>query len=472
MNILLIVAANSWDPLRKQDPFMPLSLPILASCAPKHDYTFVNLLSEEESAIDFDGDYDLVGISFRVSATSKAFELADAFRMRHVPVVLGGPQASCIPIETKKHADAVVVGEAEDTWPVLLQDVTNSQLHDFYLASPALTKQEMANYSVHTAQDFPTLNTVPLPLRKYFPKHYTFPMTYAARGCPIDCSFCCVSPLFGTCMRYRKIEDVVHEIQQFGRMFYLIDDTVLGRKDSYAYYTTLYTQVNNLAKKRFWTGQANLNAAADEAGREVIRLAAESGLTYVAVGMETFNPEDMLTSGVAPKMGIQGCDDPLEAIGDNIAYIQSQGIALSGWFTIGLENDSKSLWEKTLQFCIDRHILPVFSPIQALEGTRYYDELRQEGKLTDASKHVTNVQHSSLQDRDFIDILQHTLHEAYATKVCIRRAYFYLKKLRTRKFGFYALLYRMIFIIITQHRLKRVLKQEIKRFNLRLQDAI
>lgn len=472
MNILLIIAANSWDPLRKQDPFMPLSLPILASCAPEHHYTFVNMLTEEESVINIDGHYDVVGISFRVSATSKAFALAEQFRIRKVPVVLGGPQASCIPLEAKKHADAVVLGEAENTWSVLLQDITQKQLHDFYLASPRLRTAEMEGYTVYAADKLPDLSEVPHPLRKHFQGTYTFPLTYAARGCPIDCSFCCVSSLFGSCMRFRKMEDVAEEIDQFGTLFYLIDDTVLGRKDTYRYYKALYTRLAQLPKKRFWTGQANLNAAADAAGREVIQRAAQSGLTYIAVGMETFNPEDMQKNGVAPKMGIQGSEKPLEAISQNIAYIQSQGIALSGWFTIGLEHDSVALWKETLQYCIERHVFPVFSPIQALEGTRYYEDLKSEGKLTDAARHVTNVQHDTLKDRDFIDILEYTLEKAYSTRTLIRTSFFYFQKIKKLKPGFYALLYRMIFIIITQRRLKGVLKQEIKRFNLRLQDAI
>ncbi len=123
MKITLILAAASKDPLKKTDPFMPLSLPLLAGSAPEHEYTFVDMLAEEMP--DYDKAADLVGISSRITAESTAYKIADEYRKRNIPVVLGGAQISSVPHKAKLHADAVVVGEGEPLWPILLQDFSD-----------------------------------------------------------------------------------------------------------------------------------------------------------------------------------------------------------------------------------------------------------------------------------------------------------------------------------------------------------
>jgi hypothetical protein len=62
MNITLILSADENDPLRKKDPFMPLSLAILAGAAPEHNYQFIDLLWDKLDT-DFDQKVDVVGIS-------------------------------------------------------------------------------------------------------------------------------------------------------------------------------------------------------------------------------------------------------------------------------------------------------------------------------------------------------------------------------------------------------------------------
>jgi hypothetical protein len=111
MKIKLILAASLNDPLRKNDPFMPLSLPILAGAAPGHDYTFIDLLWEDD--VRYDEPVNLVGISARNTAENKAYEIADEFRRRGVKVVLGGPQPSVVPFRAIAHTDAVAIGEGE-----------------------------------------------------------------------------------------------------------------------------------------------------------------------------------------------------------------------------------------------------------------------------------------------------------------------------------------------------------------------
>ena len=102
LKITLILAAAPDDPLRKNDPFMPLSLPLVAAAAPEHDYHFVDMLAGEIP--EFDRPVDLVGISARITAERTAFEIADEFRKRGVKVVLGGAQPSSNAYAARAHA--------------------------------------------------------------------------------------------------------------------------------------------------------------------------------------------------------------------------------------------------------------------------------------------------------------------------------------------------------------------------------
>ncbi len=93
LNIKLILSADAEDPMRNNDPFMPLSLAILASVAPGHNYSITNMLRDD---LDMDDPADLVGISIRMSAQTTAFNIGDQYRKKGIPVIMGGPQASPI----------------------------------------------------------------------------------------------------------------------------------------------------------------------------------------------------------------------------------------------------------------------------------------------------------------------------------------------------------------------------------------
>jgi hypothetical protein len=161
MKIHSILAALDNDPMRKNDPFMPLSLPLLAGSAPDHDYTFTDMLWED--APDTTLHYDLVGISARHTAEAVAYTLADQFRERGVKVILGGAQISMLPFESLQHADAVVIGEAESLWPIILTDLAKGRLQSFYVCSP--DRFDSKGLSCYQHPCLPDLDNKAIPLR-------------------------------------------------------------------------------------------------------------------------------------------------------------------------------------------------------------------------------------------------------------------------------------------------------------------
>lgn len=426
MRITLVLAASPDDPLRQTDPFMPLSLPLLATAAPEHDYTLVDMLAGEEP--DLDAPVDLVGISLRRTAERAAFGLADAWRARGVTVVLGGAQASSAPERAAEHADAVVVGEGEAVWPVLLRHHQEGRLRRFYLGSPR--PLDLPEGQVHQVEDWLDLSTVPRASRGLYSKRYPFDTVFSSRGCAMGCEFCAVGPLFGQATRLRPVQEVVDEISTFRGYYYLLDDTVFGRPSTWDHYEALYAAIAELRPIRYWTGQANLDAAASPRGREIVRAAARAGLIYAAVGLESVQPAVLDQTRTLRKHGARHPGEALERMREHIAFLQSQGIALSGWFTLGHEEDFLDTFRATLDFCRDNHLLPVLSPLVALPGTPLWARLEAEGRL-DTGRRL-NLVHPSLSEADILGALEEVARLAWSPAEILRRTLFYARRMGSR----------------------------------------
>jgi len=415
VRITLVMAAARNDPLRKNDPFMPLAPALLAGAAPGHDYRLVDLFREDD--VDLGAPADLVGISMRYTAENRAYGLADAWRRRGVRVVLGGPQASCVPHRAKEHADAVVVGEGEKLWPVILEDAQRGALRDFYVCSPV--PFDARGGSLLQIDAYDDLLRVPRPLRRLYRHRYPFDTVFAARGCHVDCDFCCVPGLFGKRYRTRPVEEVVAEIDTLGTYYYLLDDTVFGRPSTYGYYARLYEALAGLERRRWWTGQANLDAAATPEGREVVRKAVAAGLVYAAVGMESVNPDTLARNGALAKTGAA---TPAEAIGrmkESIRFIQDLGVIVSGWFVVGYEGDTIETYGRTLDFCREMKILPAIFPVKVLPGTRLHARLGAEGKLDEGRR--INFVNPSIRDEEVYREMGRVAREGYSWREIARR---------------------------------------------------
>jgi radical SAM superfamily enzyme YgiQ (UPF0313 family) len=115
----------------KQASMPPLSILFIAGLTPKeHD---IKILDECVQSIDFDEPVDLVGISTMSRTAKRAYEIADEFRRRNVKVIMGGIHVSSVVVEEAlEHADAVVIGEADDSWKIVLQDVSHGTLKRIY----------------------------------------------------------------------------------------------------------------------------------------------------------------------------------------------------------------------------------------------------------------------------------------------------------------------------------------------------
>lgn len=310
----------------------------------------VLLADEVQEEIDFDGDYDLVGITAMTHQAVRAYRIADRFRARGVPVVLGGIHPTVLPDEAIKHADSVVLGEAEPVWAALLHDLQQGQLQPFYQVLPE-GDQLSIPWSRH---DF-------LAPRKYL----TTRTLQASRGCPYNCPFCTVTPHFGRTFRYREPEDVLAELRSFkpGLMVFL-DDNILGDPERAK---PILRGMAGMGLK--WGGQANLRFAEDP---ELVRLLAASGCVGIFVGLESVDGEYANLPKTAGKT----------SQADLIKRVRDTGVVVEASVIFGFDDHDAGVFERTVRYLENcAASLPTFHILTPYPGTALFSQFQQEGRL-------------------------------------------------------------------------------------------
>jgi len=330
--------------------FARLTLTTLASLTPPD--IEVQITDENVEPIDFEEDVDLVGVTGMVMHASRAYQIAQKFRQRGIPVVMGGPHASSCPVEAKEHVDAVVIGEAENVWKGLIEDLKNGCLKPFYKADAYCSMKGMPR---------PRLDL----LRKE--AYMTVNCIQTTRGCPYQCDFCHVTHFFGKTYRCRPVEEVIEEVQRLeGEFVVFIDDNIVGNR---LYAKELFTRLKPLQKK--WASQASMNVTRDA---ELLRLASESGCVSLFLGVESLSSENLKDMNKGFNQ-VHQYEDAMKALHD-------YDIMILAGFIFGLDHDDEGVFERTLRFCERNHIeLPSFFVLTPLPGTRLFQRMDSEGRL-------------------------------------------------------------------------------------------
>ncbi|MBS2039493.1 cobalamin-dependent protein, partial [bacterium] len=196
--------------------YMPLTLPTLAALIPPEIPHQLSLFDEGIGDIPMELDADLIGISAITGSSARAYELADHFRRQGKCVVLGGVHPTLLPDEAALHADSVVVGYAEESWPQLLRDFRQGNLQSRYRQQPGLQ-----------------LGGRPLPRRDLLPDgNFTVGHTLeATRGCIHKCNFCVVPSAWGRPLQH-PVTEVIADVKQMGaRRLIFMDLNLIADKE-------------------------------------------------------------------------------------------------------------------------------------------------------------------------------------------------------------------------------------------------
>jgi radical SAM superfamily enzyme YgiQ (UPF0313 family) len=352
MRVLLITPENRFIKAFRRgqfNNFAQLTIPYLAGFVSWPHR--VALVDEYNQTVDLDAPADLVGITCNTPNANHVYKLADAFRRRGRLVVLGGPHATLLPDEARQHADAVVVGEAERTWPRVLADATVGRLEKLYRDEEA-----------------PSLAGIPQARRDLIHGRGLLGNTIiATRGCPHRCSYCNLRQIYHSNLRFRPVEEVVAEVRTFRSPFFTFWDDQLFMDATYA--MKLFAALAGAGKR--WAAMVTLASTRNE---RLLAAAAKAGCSCLFLGLESFSSESLRLANKAFNV--------VESYEEGIARIHRHNITVQAGIVFGFDGDDESTFEATLkgatQAGLDGATVSILTPFPK---TPIFEELQQAGRL-------------------------------------------------------------------------------------------
>ncbi|MCD6299406.1 MAG: B12-binding domain-containing radical SAM protein, partial [Thermoplasmata archaeon] len=374
-----------------------LTLPQLAAVTPpEHE---VKILDENFEKVDYDGDYDLVGISVLTMTAPYSYEMADRFRERGVKVVLGGYHPTALPEEAKQHADSVVLGEGEISWPQLLEDVQRGKLKPFYNMM------------------WPDPEKIPEP-RMDLVKHQ--PLTgclQASRGCPNACEFCSTSAFLGTKVRKRPLKAVIEEMKKLPNKLIIFRDASLTTIHSYS--RELFKAMIEEKVNKKWIANGNINLLGRD--EKFLELARKAGCIAWFVGIESISPASLKEA--------HKISNKVNEYEKAIKTIRKHGMAVVSGIIFGFDGDTPEIFDTTLESMLGWEIdAGEFNVLTPYPGTPLYDRLDKDGRIfsKDWSKYTqSNVVYypKNMTPEELMEGTRHVIKGYYSTPQMIKRLY-------------------------------------------------
>lgn len=360
---------------------LALALPTVAGLTPKG--VDIEIVDENWQTIDFDADCDVVGITAMTLQSIRAYEIADEFRARGKTVILGGMHPSTLPSEAAKHADCVVAGEIEDIWADVVEDYRQGRLQPFY-----------------RAPGFPDLVKTPFARRDLIAnEHYMGDLVQSSRGCPFDCDFCSIQKFLGQKMRFKENEQFIRELRHiyefsgrspYQKVLVVTDDNFYGVPTRTKSLLKDMIKLNREMPISGWFCQCTMNVAQDD---ECLELLAEAGCKNIELGIESLSDAN-LVDGIGKRI------NKVDAYSWTIERIRNAGMDAVCSFIFGGENDTPKVFENTVRFIEDNHIITaVLNIATPLPGTDYFTKMEREGRILHKDWSLFDTQHCVIKPK-------------------------------------------------------------------------
>ncbi len=336
-----------WPKLEGQTPFNlpPLGIIQAAACVPEDIEVVVQ--DENVQPLDFEGDYDLIGISIMLTSQApRAYELAARFKEIGRTVVMGGVHVGLCPDEAAQHADAIVVGEGEGLIEQMVEDFKQGRLKKVYSRKRG---------------QFPDITRFPNPRRDLHDKKrfYTYKgwelvdLVETSRGCRFDCYPCCMPYLSGRRHRIRPIDHVLSDMRACSDLMFIVDNSLEQNVD---YQKELFRAMAEADLGKRWVSHPISPTP------EILKLAQKAGAWYVYHAVYTIS----------------------DKIKERIQMYHDHGIAVEGTILLGMDHHTEDFIKRFIDFLLEIDLdLAEFTILTPFPHTRVFEQMDRENRIID-----------------------------------------------------------------------------------------
>lgn len=363
---LISDSLNAAPYLQAEAFFAPHSVVAIAALTPSEHHVTIHDEALHGSVIPLlaRDDFDVVGMTLKATQLGRVQAIAQAFRQMNASgaLVVGGIGTSYMLPQLVDLVDTAFIGEAEESWPAYLEDLSEGRARALYqrASKPEMTAVPPPRWELIQA-DIPRYSTAAV---------------QTTRGCHFDCSFCDVIYTFGRKPRIKSPDQVIEEVltlKRMGvRMIYFADDNFCtNRALTKALLRRLVPLNNSFDEPIGFVTQVDITVAHDE---ELLALLADCNFNELQIGIESSAPASLGDLNKTANVDV----DLIEAI----RKIQSYGLIVMAHLIIGADSDDTSAFERTRQFIEEAGIVHhICHPLAAPPGTKLWYALRREGRV-------------------------------------------------------------------------------------------
>ncbi len=353
-----------WRPI-KYSLFPPLGLATLAGFLGDDDEA--EIVDQHVQTLQLSDKPDVVAIEVYITNAYRAYRIADEYRRRGVLVILGGLHVTSLPDEAARHADAIFLGPAEESFPRFLTDLRRGKIEKCYTSRarsvvgiPKL-RRDLINRNLYL---------VPNSL-------------VVSRGCPHHCDFCYKDAFYsgGKSFYTQQVDEALAEIDRLpGRHLYFLDDHLLGHL---RFASELFRGMAGMG--RIFQGAATVSSILDG---DLIEQAAAAGLRSIFVGFESLDENNLQQSNKGHNLG-RDYQAAIERLHD-------LGIMINGSFVFGLDGDDNSVFERTVDWAVRMGITTAtFHVATPYPGTAFYHQMQSSGRMTTSNWDLFDTRHAT-----------------------------------------------------------------------------
>ncbi|HUH97543.1 MAG TPA: radical SAM protein [Anaerolineales bacterium] len=355
-----------WRPI-KYSLFPPLGLATLAAYLSPDDEASIH--DEHVAALDLNDAPDLVVIQVYITSAYRAYQIADHYRGKGIPVCLGGLHVTSCPEEAAGHADTIFIGPGEDTWPAFLRDFRARRPQKRYISR------------------IRTLAELPFPRRDLIKRNlYLVPNSIVvSRGCPHACDFCYKEAFFegGKSFYTLTTDRALAEIEGLpGRHLYFLDDHLFGNPH---FAESLFDGMRGMG--RLWQAAGTVRSIL-KAG--LLEKAVAAGLRSLFVGFETLNPANLVE-----QHKYQNLDRDYSAA---IRRLHDLGVMVNASFVFGMDDDEETVFDRTVEWAVAQGIETcTFHILTPYPGTALHQRMLASQRITTSNWDLYDTRHAIIR---------------------------------------------------------------------------